>query len=388
MEGQNYSNAVPEFSSAEDLDAFLEEGGEVNGGIPPADGQDAPDGEVGQSQQKAKTQPEAKKEAKKESNPFNQNQQAKPKAAAAAEEEEEESEAGEGEEEEQQGQGEGDGNYANMLEYLNETHSLNLNLAALPKELSREQEAEVVSKIIGNMTTGVQRAIAQYKHIEELLQDEEVDLVIKAKSQGKSLRDIANEYQLSTQGMTSESLIRDDLKKRYPAMKEEAMNKMVEGMKSSGEFDGIADAIRQQRVSEEQLSARQRTEAEQRNRQEAEQARQQHIQEFGHKLTTVKDVFGVPVDDQMRAEVFQAATQLDKEGKTYLERALDTDEGVLLATLGLLHMEKLVSAKASLKANKKNKNFIDRVFDTPERLQSGSSRTTDDDMDINLVNRF
>lgn len=375
-------NAIPTIETAEELETLLEgsdaedqdEDAEEEGESQGDEKQKAP---VQKKEPKKEQQPEKqqKAEEKKEKSIFNQEDPSVKKKEEDAEEEEEEPDE--------------DKHYSSMIEYLNEKHALNLNLKELPPDLSREQEAEVISNILHRMTQGVNHALAQYSQIEQLLQDDEVRIVLQAKSQGKSLKDITAEYQKTIQGMSSDELVADDFKKRYPTVKPEIIAKMVDSAKKSGEFDEIAESIREARKAEEIESAKHRIELDKQQLAAKEQERQQNIHEFQQKLGAVKNVYGIPLDDQMRAEIFAAATQRNEQGLTYLDEALQSDEGILLATLGLLHLEKLINAKASIKANKRTKNFMDRVFDTAERLQSSSGKgKTDDDTDIELINRF
>src|SRR5688500_1523640 len=114
------SNAVPEFSSTEDLEAFLEnQSGETSDEVIENGTEEGQGGKPETQKQKA---PEPKKETKVES-PFNQSQKPVEKKEETTEEDEEE---------ENQETTDEDA-FPNMLAFLNEQHSLNLNLSALPE---------------------------------------------------------------------------------------------------------------------------------------------------------------------------------------------------------------------------------------------------------------
>jgi hypothetical protein len=79
-----------------------------------------------------------------------------------------------------------DEEFTNMVDYLNKEHDLGLNVNNLPSDLSREQEAEIVSNLFERTLDGVNRQLAQYQEIQKILDDEEVKNFIAAKSEGKS----------------------------------------------------------------------------------------------------------------------------------------------------------------------------------------------------------
>ncbi len=369
---------VPMIDSAEELDALLSGSSEGTDGDGDGNGDDGNKPPEGANKNKpADVKPAAKPAA---ASPFNTSTEG---------------------DDDSDGDGDGDGTgdaagkgdekqYGNLVEYINDKHNLGLNIAELPKDLTKEQEAEVLSKVYEQIIDEARGAVGYYENIAKLLdEDEDVRFFLEAKAKGKSLRDIAADYSATIEGMSSDQLVLEDFKSRYPNLKEDVLNKLVEGAKKSGEFEVIAESIRETRKKEAELSAQQEAVRATKQREIEEQQYAQSVQAFQQKLSGIKNVYGVPLDDQMRGEIFAAATQRDREGRTYLDRALQSDEGVMLATLGLLHLEKLVSAKASVKANKRNKSFIEKVFDSPDRLQSGSnSGGGEEEFDIQAVNRF
>lgn len=277
----------------------------------------------------------------------------------------------------------------NMLAYLNGKHKLGLNEEAIQGELNPVEEREAVSEILERMTVGVNQALENYRYIDALMEDPEVKTVLEAKAAGKSLKDIIGDYVKTTDGMSNDELVKADLVSKYKGVKPEVIDKMVDGYKKSGDFDAIAQAVREQKKAEDDDAAR--VAADRAKLTEVQQAQryEQERNEFKGFLGTIKNVYGVPVDDETKAELHEFITKRDQAtGMTGLDTMLQSNEGLLLAALGMKKLSSLVSTKASVLANRKNSALVNKIFDSPERLQSGSNRGAEDEMDMALVNQF
>lgn len=344
---QSTIGGLPEITSAEELEALLN-----------------PKGEGGAEPEKKPTKPAAK-----------------PAAAAPAEGEEEE------EEEEEEGGEKEDKKYPSILHALKEQHGFELNLedGEIP---TLEEQTEVVSEIITRMTEGVNNALAQYRHIDALLKDPEVKRVLEAKAQNKTLKDIAAEFVQTPQGMDDDSLVAGQIKRLNPKATPEVITSMVDSLKKNGQFAAFAAGLREQ-SAEEQSLAEQRA---QQQRQQEEQARQQkdqqELQEYVQFVGSQTHVYGVPLTNEMKQHVIQFTTVRDDEGMTQLDHALQSNEGTVLATLGIAFMQDLMKNGASAVGNRKNAKFIDKIFQRPDALQSGGNGTQKDEFDPSLANLF
>ena len=113
------------------------------------------------------------------------------------------------------------------------------------------------------------------------------------------------------------------------------------------------------------------------------------MQEFGKLVKGAGKVYNVPLTDQIKNDVFVAVTKRDQDGATYLDKALQTDEGLFLAALGVLHMESLMKAHASINTNRTNKKLVDRLFDKASDLQSDSQDDSKQEgFNAELADRF
>lgn len=275
-----------------------------------------------------------------------------------------------------------DREFNNIVDYLNDTHKLELNLSNLPADLSREQEAEVVSDLFKRTLDGVNRQLSQYQQVEETLKDKEVADFIAAKAEGKSLRDFALEYAKTVDGQSDEDVVANDLTTRYPEMTKDQIEDMVSTYKEKGTLETMANSARENQ--KKAAEAEQEKEA-----QRADVEYQQGVQEFGKMVKNAGKVYNVPLTDQIKNDVFVAVTQRDQEGTTYLDKALQTDEGLFLAALGVLHMETLMKAHASTNTNRTNKKLVDRLFEKASDLQSDSQDDSKQEgFNAELADRF
>jgi hypothetical protein len=91
--------------------------------------------------------------------------------------------------------------HKSMVHFLNDEFKLGLKVDALPEEFSAAEEAEMVGAIFKRAITGMNAKLAQYKDIDNALKDPEVAGFVKAKLDGKTLKDYVQQYAVSTQGL-------------------------------------------------------------------------------------------------------------------------------------------------------------------------------------------
>jgi hypothetical protein len=272
----------------------------------------------------------------------------------------------------------GDNTFDSAVHYLDDRFGLKMNLAELPKEMDAATEAKAVGDIFSRLQTGLSAKLGEYEDVRTVLEDKEVKDFIAAKAEGKTLKDYAIQYANTTEGLSNEQLVREELKLITPNASDDDISTVVEGYKSSETLDKTADIMRTARKDRETQEATDAEQLTKDNLKAQSEKRTQDIAEFGGYLKKVNSVYGVPVTEDMRNQVFIASTQQDENGDTYLDKALQSDQGILLATLGLLHMERLVQASASTKNNRANKSLADKLFATPEQLQSGEGEGSGD----------
>lgn len=279
--------------------------------------------------------------------------------------------------------------YPSMLHYLNERHKLNLNLKP-DEKITEEEVAEGVDSVIERVLEGTNNALQQYSYIDELMEDPEIKALLEAKAQGKGLKDLYSQYAATPLALSDDDLVMRDMKQRYPKSNEADLKLMVDALKKDAKFETFAKSLRTQ-YEEEQSSAQQKAEQmraeEERKRAELEQ---QEMEKYSTFVGTLKNVGGVPLTDDMKKSVLRFTTEHDVNGLTRLDHALQSNEGLVLATLGIMYMEKLIQNGASLQGNRRNAKFIDRLYATPDNLQGSSSqgRARDEEYDPAALNRF
>src|SRR5690606_37901180 len=67
-----------------------------------------------------------------------------------------------------------DEQYDNVIQFLDKKHELGLNLAELPANMTREDEAELVSNLFERVVNNANAQLRQFEHITALLEDDEV----------------------------------------------------------------------------------------------------------------------------------------------------------------------------------------------------------------------
>lgn len=264
--------------------------------------------------------------------------------------------------------GEQEQEFTNIVDYLDKTHELKLNTDNLPKDLTREQEAEIVSDLFERTLRGTSARLQEYQQIEEVLKDAEVADFIKAKSEGKTMRDFVTEYAKTPAGKGDEAVIADQLLSMYPEMTQQEIDGTIESYKDRGVLEKMATSARKS-IEEAEVKK------EQEEAQRAEQEFKQGVENFSKTVSSAKTIYGIPLTDDMKKDVLDAVTLRNEKGLTYMEQVLQQDEGLLLAALGILHMETLMKATKTTSTNRTNKKLVDKLFESASDLQS---KTTDD----------
>jgi hypothetical protein len=278
-------------------------------------------------------------------------------------------------------------NYDNVIHYLDKKHGLGLNLTELPENLTREDEAELVSDLFQRVVKNADTKLRQYQEIEQLLEDDEVAALIQAKSEGKGLKDLFVTFSQSAEGMTDEQLVFNDFKQRYPKFSETQINNMIAAQKKEGQFVDLAKAIREQRIEESTLSEKQREQREKQEALRAQQEYQQEVHQFSGFVNKVQKINDVSFTEDMKAEVLDFILKRDDEGKTQLDNALQSDVGVLRAAIGVILLDKLMSANASVMRNKGKKDLFGKLLTKPVE-GGGSQRRNGQDIPDDVFNLF
>ena len=361
LEAQNTLETMPIIESEEELNALLGVPKEGEEGAAPAAG----------------TKPVAAKAKEVAAAPA-----AGAKPAAKVEGEAEEEEEGEGEPAKKAT------DYPSLVHYLNEQHKLNLNLSA-DEQLSVEDQAAALDEVVTRMVEGTNDALKEYQYIEELMADPEIQSLLKAKSEGKGLKDLYGVFAASPLSLGDDDLALRDFKTKYPKSSEEAIRGMIDSLKKSSQFEPFVKSLREQHVEEQSFSeAQSKTQMEQQAKLQRETEKRE-LEEFSKYVGSLKDIHGVPLTNDMKQNIVKISTQRDEKGNTYLDNALQSNEGVVLASLGIAFMKEMIQNSASLQGNRKNAKLIDKLFKTADSLQSGSGANNDkEEENLALLDRF
>ena len=277
--------------------------------------------------------------------------------------------------------------FANMVEYINNRYELNLNTGELPSEMTRAQEAEIVGNLYDKVVQSANDKINDYQGIEETLKDKEVARFIAAKRDGKTMQDFVLEYAGSSAGKSDEELVKDKLKNQFPNMSDDDIQDSLDKL-GDEKVTAMAKEARIKDAADEEVREKERVEKEKLQSEQDVESRTEEVRGYKSYVGKINNVNGIPIDDKMKRELIAAATQPDKDGVTYLERALQSDLGIVRATLGLLHLERLMDAGKTTKKNQIRNDLMERLTANPEELQSRTTVETEDGFDEKAANSF
>lgn len=285
------------------------------------------------------------------------------------------------------GEEEDDEEYGNVVEYLNKEFNLGLNVKALPKDMTREQEAEAIGSVFKRLNEGVQAKLAEYADLEELLEDREVAALLEAKRNGKGLKDIAAAYVSSPDG-PDDVVVAKHLKLMYPTLTDAEVEEQIKGYRDGKKLDKMASAARDYFKKEAAKATEQEEAARQREAEEAEAEYKQSVAQFGNFLVKTEKLYDIPITKDVKQKIFQAVTVRDREGLTAHDRALQSDAGTFLSALGMFFMKEMLRNGTTLRANKKHRDFKESLFDEPSKLQGGTEAQEEPDFNEKLANSF
>lgn len=283
--------------------------------------------------------------------------------------------------------------YPSLVHYLNDVNELGLNIDK-EEQFSPEQQAEIVSELYRRLVDGTNQALRQqqqeFKDVAAMMTDPEFAELIEAKKAGKGLKDLYQKFAQSPISASDDALAVNDFKKRYPKSSEEAINAMVDSLKKSGQFDSFVKGLREQYEEDSRAALElEKKTLEQRKIEDAKKA-QQELQTYASYLGNLTHVHGVPITDEMKDTIWQISTQADENGQTELDRLLQSDEGTVLASIGIALLKDIVAGAGSLTGNRKNNKLMSKLFDSADKLQSGGSgaKTETNDDDYKLLDQF
>jgi hypothetical protein len=275
-----------------------------------------------------------------------------------------------------------DEDYENIIDYLDDKHDLGLAIEELPENLSRQEEAEIISDLFEKVATNASKQLEEYAGIEALLNDDEVAAFIEAKRNGATLKDFIQAMDNGVDSLSDEEIISYQLQREYPNMTEDEISDLVDDYKDKGVLSKMSEAARTKIKQIQQYQ-------EEATAYKEQQIYQQDVQDVANILNNTYELYGVPLTQEIKENVYAAATQRDENGMTYLDNALQTNDGVILATLGLLHLQDLMQAKASTDSNRRNKRLVEKLFENPVDLQSNSQDTSNAPVfDPRIANSF
>lgn len=278
--------------------------------------------------------------------------------------------------------------FTNVVDYIDKEFNLGLNTKELPENMTREQEAEMVAEILRRADSGYRARLNEYKTLNELLKDKEVAEFLRFKKEGKTLKDIASVYATESSTAPDDVLVSRHIKKMYPSMTDAEVAEEIQDLKTKNKLEKRAASAREYFKGEDTAEQVRKERIKQEAEAQAETEYKQDVARFGNFLQNTQKVYGITITPQMKKQVFAAVTARDEEGLTQHDRMLQSDAGVFLSSLGLMYMKDLLRNGTTKKANEAKKNFKDRLFSSPDKLQSGSEAKHEPEINMDIANQF
>lgn len=279
--------------------------------------------------------------------------------------------------------------FTNVVDYLNKEFDLGLAIENLPADMTRQQEAEAIGGIFRKINDGMRARLGEYSAIDNLLKDKEVALFLQAKKEGKSLKDIAAQYNTAPASAPDDVVVSRHIKAMYPTMTDAEIAEEVAELRTKNKLDKRATAARDFFKAEDARAATAKQAEEEQLLQQQEQEYAQSVDGFARFLHTTNAVYGIQVTPDMKKKVFDFVTRRDNEGITEHDRFLQSEAGTFLSALSHLYLKDLLRTKGSVKANKGKQEFVEKLFETPEKLQSGSEAQIEPgELNPALMNQF
>ena len=263
------------------------------------------------------------------------------------------------------------------LKDLNERYELKLNMENLPEGLTQEQELaavrDIMDKRMSNQTEQLETLVNYDKIMES---DDEMKMFLKARADGKSLKDMFAEIGGQVQYTDDEFHMKAYFKDTY-GFDDEQIESEIQKMKDSGVYENNKNKIvtaAKNREAVEQENARKLADAE---IEKENQLYEQQISEYG-KFLKETDGFGdFKFDGGMKKELFIHATKLGTDGFTTLERDVQSKENALKASVAIMYWPQIVKVLSSTASEKSKQTLLDQLAMSPTELQSSSAPPVD-----------
>jgi len=273
------------------------------------------------------------------------------------------------------------------LEAMTKSFEIPFNPDQIPADFTAEQELKLVQDLATKLVKNSQAAVKDADTLAKLYkEDQEVQEFIRARAEGKSIREFIDEYSQKLDYADPVELVQKYLKEEQGFSADEAKD-LVDELKAKGKFDARAQSVTKfyKDVEAAQISA-----AEERQKLEYEQ----HIEKIteGRKqyavmLNSTEKINDFVLTKEIKEDLFKYATFFNEDGLTPLEQDLQSDENVLKASLAIKYWPKIVQALKGAANNTQIEDLLERLTTSdPSKLQSDSRKQSKSDIHLEALN--
>lgn len=264
-------------------------------------------------------------------------------------------------------------NHVEIINYLSDRFDIDLN--ELYEENNNPNIGEVLDyigyKIEENLQDGKQK---NYRTKEAYLLDEIL-------SQGGSVDEFYNDYVLASNevieqlqelhSFSDEDIVLADFMSR--GFSEEEAVELLEGLEAKNKVKAKAQEIKrelEQKINtfkNEQFSKllNKKHEALLERKKQIEKVREEEMEQIANKLYNLQAIYGYPLVEEDKERLFAYITQTDENGLTELDKALQSNENLILVSFILNHADDFIGYLKTAFKERSKKIFYDKLLKEP-----------------------
>lgn len=264
-------------------------------------------------------------------------------------------------------------NHVEIINYLSDRFDIDLN--ELYEENNNPNIGEVLDyigyKIEENLQGGKQK---NYRTKEAYLLDEIL-------SQGGSVDEFYNDYVLASNevieqlqelhSFSDEDIVLADFMSR--GFSEEEAVELLEGLEAKNKVKAKAQEIKrelEQKINtfkNEQFSKLLNKKHEEllERKKQIEKVREEEMEQIANKLYNLQAIYGYPLVEEDKERLFAYITQTDENGLTELDKALQSNENLILVSFILNHADDFIGYLKTAFKERSKKIFYDKLLKEP-----------------------
>lgn len=259
------------------------------------------------------------------------------------------------------------------LRQFAEANNVPFNEDQIPEDFTVDQEMDLLNKLNQQLLAKTKAAVEDANTLAQIYkEDQEVLDFLEARKQGKTLKDYVKEIADAPAYADADALVLKYYKEENGFTEDEALDEL-QALKDKEKFNTKHQTVQKFYEQKAALAAEQAAEQERYEMEQQEQMRQQAIQSYQQYVAKQSKLGDFVLDDQIKQDLYEYATQPGQNQLTQLEQDLQSDENVLRASIALKYWDSIVSTLKNSSSSKAQLDLLGKLTtDDPSKLQRGS----------------